>query len=67
MALIVFDLATMSSAESLHKWIDFVREAGRNDIKVYIVGNKSDLEQDITPEIRKMAGEISQKQADNYV
>jgi hypothetical protein len=32
-----------------------VREAGRNDIKLYIVGNKSDLEQEITPEIRKMA------------
>jgi GTPase SAR1 family protein len=52
MALIVFDLASnffnnlaMSSAESLHKWIDFVREAGRNDIKIYIVGNKCDLEE----------------------
>lgn len=33
----------MSSADNLHKWIDFIREAGKNDIKIYVVGNKSDL------------------------
>lgn len=51
MALVVFDLASiffsnlaMSSVENLNKWIDFIREAGKNDVKVFIVGNKCDLE-----------------------
>lgn len=46
----VFDLAStspnnldMSSAESIAKWIDFIREAGKKDIKVYVIGNKADL------------------------
>lgn len=34
----------MASAESIPKWIDFIREAGKKDIKVYVIGNKSDLE-----------------------
>ncbi len=33
----------MPSAESIPKWIDFIREAGKKDIKVYVIGNKSDL------------------------
>lgn len=50
MALVVFDLSSNlflkigpSSAESISKWIDFIREAGRKDIKIYVIGNKSDL------------------------
>lgn len=50
MALVVFDLASISyydvglpSAESIPKWVDFIREAGKKDIKVYIIGNKCDL------------------------
>lgn len=35
----------MTSAENLNKWIDFIRQAGRTDIKVYIVANKCDLEE----------------------
>jgi hypothetical protein len=34
----------MGSVESVNKWIDFIREAGKKDIKVYVIGNKSDLE-----------------------
>ena len=33
----------MSSVENLNKWIDFIREAGKNDVKLFIVGNKCDL------------------------
>jgi GTPase SAR1 family protein len=51
MALVVFDLASnfgeyldLPSAESIPKWVDFIREAGKKDIKVYIIGNKCDLE-----------------------
>lgn len=39
----------MTSAESIMKWVDFIREAGKKDIKVYIVGNKSDLDEEIIP------------------
>lgn len=55
MALVVFDLAShflhylgLSSAESIPKWVDFIREAGKKDIKVYIIGNKCDLENEIS-------------------
>ncbi|EFX61423.1 hypothetical protein DAPPUDRAFT_273548 [Daphnia pulex] len=34
----------LPSAESIPKWVDFIREAGKKDIKVYIIGNKCDLE-----------------------
>jgi GTPase SAR1 family protein len=51
MALVVFGLAStfgdhldLPSAESIPKWVDFIREAGKKDIKVYIIGNKCDLE-----------------------
>lgn len=56
----------MSSAESISKWIDFIREAGKTDIKIYVIGNKSDLEAEISGETRKMAEEIASKEADKY-
>ena len=37
----------MNSAENIPKWIDFIREAGRHEIKIYVIGNKSDLESEI--------------------
>lgn len=73
MALVIFDLASilkknldMQSAESIPKWIDFIREAGKKDIKIYVIGNKSDLDAEISAETRKMAEQIAQKQADFY-
>ena len=56
----------MGSAESLNKWIDFIREAGRAEIKIYVVGNKSDLEEEIEGDIRKYAKEIAEQQAEHY-
>ena len=56
----------MSSAESLNKWIDFIREAGRAEIKIYVVGNKSDLEEDIDTNVRKYAQDVAEKQAEHY-
>ncbi|MCB0369062.1 MAG: hypothetical protein KDD45_06300 [Bdellovibrionales bacterium] len=53
----------MTSAESIPKWIDFIREAGKKDIKIYVIGNKSDLETEILAETRRMAEEIAEKQA----
>ena len=45
----------MGSAQSIPKWIDFIREAGKKDIKVYVIGNKLDLETEILAETRKLA------------
>ena len=56
----------MSSAENIPKWIDFIREAGKKDIKVYVLGNKSDLDSEILSETRKMAEELAEKQAEFY-
>lgn len=56
----------MNSAESIPKWIDFIREAGKKDIKIYVVGNKADLDNQISSETRKMAQELAEKQAQNY-
>ena len=55
-----------SSVESLNKWIDFIRDAGRTEIQVYVVGNKNDLEETISNEGRKIAQEIAEKQAEKY-
>jgi GTPase SAR1 family protein len=49
----------LQSAESIPKWIDFIREAGKKDIKIYVIGNKSDLDAEISAETRKMAEELS--------
>ena len=45
----------MASAENIPKWIDFIREAGKKDIKIYVIGNKSDLRD-------KKAGKIIHKE-----
>lgn len=73
MALVVFDLAStppshpdMPSAESIPKWIDFIREAGKKDIKVYVIGNKSDLDSEILAETRKLAEHLAEEQAEFY-
>ena len=49
LAIVVFDLTSKdkiyldpSSVENLNKWIDFIRESGRTDIQIYVVGNKND-------------------------
>lgn len=46
--------------------MDFIREAGKKDIKVYIIGNKCDLENEILSETRKMAEDLAEKQAEYY-
>jgi GTPase SAR1 family protein len=62
MALVVFDLASspikyldLPSAESIPKWVDFIREAGKKDIKIFIIGNKCDLDSEILSETRQTA------------
>ena len=55
-----------ASADSIPKWIDFVREAGKKDIHVYLIGNKSDLDSDISPDIRHSAVELAEQQAEHY-
>jgi small GTP-binding protein len=62
LAIVVFDLtstsattADPSSVESLNKWIDFVRDSGRAEIQIYVVGNKTDRENQISNEARKIA------------
>jgi hypothetical protein len=32
------------SVENLNKWIDFIRECGRTETQIYVVGNKNDLQ-----------------------
>jgi hypothetical protein len=49
--------------ENLNKWIDFVRESGRTEIQIYVVGNKSDMEEQISNDGRKTAQDIAEKQA----
>ena len=56
----------MASAENIPKWIDFIREAGKKDIKVYVLGNKSDLESEILGETKKLAEDLAEKQAEFY-
>ena len=46
MCLIVLDLSARSSFENLDKWMDFVRDTrGIDEALIFIVGNKSDLEE----------------------
>lgn len=52
--------------ENLNKWIDFVRESGRTEIQIYVVGNKCDMEDQISNEGRKSAQDIAEKQAEKY-
>ena len=45
--LVVVDLGARSSYENLDKWIDFVLDSrGPEDAIIFIVGNKSDLEEE---------------------
>lgn len=57
----------MASAESLNKWIDFIRESGRAEIKIYVVGNKLDLEEEVDNAVRVYAKDIAEKQAEQYI
>ena len=56
----------MTSVENIPRWIDFIREAGKKDIKIYVIGNKYDLQSEILNETRKNAREIAEKQAQQY-
>ena len=67
LAIVVFDLTNthgnsqtdITSVQNLPKWIDFVREVYRTEAKIYVVGNKNDLDQKIQSETRKMAQETA--------
>ena len=43
-----------------------MREAGKKDIKVYLIGIKSDLDGDIAAETRQNAQDIAEKQTEYY-
>lgn len=73
LAIVVFDLTSIvtpnpdvSSIDNLNKWIDFVRESGRSEIHIFVVGNKNDMENQISNDGRKTAQEITEKQAEKY-
>jgi Ras-related protein Rab-6A len=73
LALVIFDLSSnlfpysdLPSAESIAKWVDFVREAGKKDIKIYVIGNKCDLDNEIVVDARRLAQNITEKQAEYY-
>ena len=43
-----------------------MREAGKKDIRVYLIGNKCDLEGDISAETRRTGQDLAEKQAEHY-
>ncbi|RUS85655.1 hypothetical protein EGW08_006601 [Elysia chlorotica] len=57
--LLVFDICSRSSFESLAKWLLYVKMYAQKDTAVIIVGNKTDLE-----ERRQVATETAQQFAD---
>lgn len=44
MALLVFDIASAQSFESLQRWLEEVRANASEHIRIIVVGNKADLE-----------------------
>mmetsp|Transcript_15749 Transcript_15749/g.16341 ORF Transcript_15749/g.16341 Transcript_15749/m.16341 type:complete len:210 (+) Transcript_15749:3-632(+) len=44
--LLVFDLTDSSSFESLDFWLDSIRKFNNDDILIYLLGNKSDKEEE---------------------
>ncbi|KAK3716935.1 hypothetical protein RRG08_026725 [Elysia crispata] len=57
--LLVFDICSRSSFESLAKWLLYVKMYAQKDTAVIIIGNKTDLE-----ERRQVATETAQQFAD---
>ena len=45
--LLAFDLTNQDSFKNIEKWISNIYKYGRNNVKIILVGTKSDLEQDI--------------------
>ncbi|CAM6000481.1 unnamed protein product [Sphagnum balticum] len=43
--LIVVDVSVRASFEGADKWLDFVRESRGQDALIFMVGNKSDVEE----------------------
>ena len=44
-ALIVYDITTKSSFENIDKWLGEIRDKTSDDIKLMIIGNKTDLKE----------------------
>ena len=44
-ALIVYDITSKNSFDNIDKWLDEIRNKSSNDIKLMIIGNKTDLKQ----------------------
>lgn len=53
-ALLVYDISRRSSYESVRKWLRELREFGKEDMVVILVGNKCDLDQ--SREVEKEEG-----------
>ena len=43
-----------------------MREAGKKDIRVYLIGNKSDLDGEISTDTRSTAQDMAEKQTEHY-
>ena len=48
--IVVFDVANRKSFECVEEWIQNVKEYGPKDIKIVVVGNKIDLDRDVSIE-----------------
>ena len=61
-AFIIYDLTNEESFNNIPKWVDFVKENRGDDVLIFAIGNKLDLEenraisQDITNEKLKDIG-----------
>lgn len=44
-AFLVFDLTVPNSLDRLHSWIDDINEAVNDEIPLFLIGNKKDLEE----------------------
>jgi Ras-related protein Rab-1A len=44
--ILIFDLTNRSSFDGLDKWVDDIKNFGPEDVKIILIGNKSDLDDD---------------------
>eukprot|EP00347_Sterkiella_histriomuscorum_P023541 403334250 len=49
--ILVFDLYKMQSFSNLHQWLKEVEKHAKNDVNIIIIGNKSDMTEQETPEV----------------
>jgi Ras-related protein Rab-6A len=67
-AVIVYDITNRNSFNETKKWIEFAREIRGDDLRIFLVGNKTDLAVNQLDEIynRKITYLDGDKQAKSY-